>query len=114
MAGELGSAALALTFDPHPARLLHPEQAPAPLCWTERKAELLGQLGVDAVLAYPTDAGLAAAGARGIFSTASCSAGCTPAGWSRGETSSSDTIAGGTVELLGQFCQDSGVKLEVV
>lgn len=31
------------------------QQTPPPLTWTDRKAELLAALGVDVVLAYPTD-----------------------------------------------------------
>jgi riboflavin kinase/FMN adenylyltransferase len=57
-ARRVDGPAVALTFDPHPARLLRPEQAPPPLTWTERKAELLAALGVDAVIAYPTDEAL--------------------------------------------------------
>ncbi len=113
MAGELGSAALALTFDPHPARLLHPEQAPAPLCWTQRKAELLGQLGVDAVLAYPTDAALLRLEAREFFDRIVLGR-----LHARGLVEGRNFFFGhdrrGTVEVLGQFCQASGVKLEVV
>jgi len=47
--------AVVFTFDPHPVRLLRPEHAPPPLTWTDRKAELLCHLGVDAMVAYPTD-----------------------------------------------------------
>ncbi len=43
------------TFDPHPVRLLRPHLAPPPLTWTQRKAELLGELGVDVMIAWPTD-----------------------------------------------------------
>jgi len=50
---ELPSAAL--TFDPHPATILRPEAAPPPLSTTERRAELLLALGVDAVFVQPTD-----------------------------------------------------------
>ncbi|MDO4550468.1 MAG: bifunctional riboflavin kinase/FAD synthetase [Planctomycetia bacterium] len=42
------------TFHPHPACILHPERAPQPLTWINRKAKLLGRLGVDAVIACPT------------------------------------------------------------
>src|SRR5690606_27959828 len=38
-----------------PVRLLRPELAPPPLTWTRRKEELPGQLGIDAVVAYPTN-----------------------------------------------------------
>ena len=47
--------AIVFTFDPHPVRILRPEKAPPPLTWTNRKADLLAELGVDVVVAYPTD-----------------------------------------------------------
>jgi riboflavin kinase/FMN adenylyltransferase len=50
--------AVIFTFEPHPVRLLRPELAPPPLTWTERKAALLSELGVDALIAYPTDTAL--------------------------------------------------------
>ena len=40
-AEAVGGPAIVFTFDPHPVRLLRPEQCPPPLTWTERKAELL-------------------------------------------------------------------------
>lgn len=46
--------AVVFTFHPHPAGVLHPERAPQPLTWINRKAKLLGRLGVDAVIACPT------------------------------------------------------------
>lgn len=54
-ARRLGTAAVAFTFDPHPGRLLRPAQMPPPLTGIERKAKLLTELGLDAVVAYPTD-----------------------------------------------------------
>jgi riboflavin kinase/FMN adenylyltransferase len=54
-ARALAGPALVFTFDPHPVRILRPAQAPPPLTWTDRKAQLLSALGVDAVIAYPTD-----------------------------------------------------------
>ena len=35
--------AIVFTFDPHPVRLLRPEQCPPPLTWTERKARAAAQ-----------------------------------------------------------------------
>lgn len=55
LARAAGGPAVVFTFDPHPVRLLRPESAPPPLTWTDRKAELLSRLGVDAMIAYPTD-----------------------------------------------------------
>ena len=54
-AAELNGPAVVFTFDPHPVRLLRPEQTPPPLTWTNRKADLLSELGVDVVVAYPTN-----------------------------------------------------------
>jgi riboflavin kinase/FMN adenylyltransferase len=51
----VGGPALVFTFDPHPVRLLRPAEAPPPLTWTDRKAELLVELGIDSMIAYPTD-----------------------------------------------------------
>lgn len=57
-ASAVDGAAIVFTFDPHPVRVLRPGQAPAPLTWTDRKADLLAELGVDVVVAYPTDRNL--------------------------------------------------------
>lgn len=54
-AREVGGPAVVFTFDPHPAQLLNPAAVPPPLTWTDRKAELLGALGVDVMVAYPAD-----------------------------------------------------------
>jgi riboflavin kinase/FMN adenylyltransferase len=57
-AHEIGGPAVVFTFDPHPLAILKPEWLPTPMTRSERKAELLAQLGVDAVIAYPTDRAL--------------------------------------------------------
>jgi riboflavin kinase/FMN adenylyltransferase len=66
-ADELGGPAVVFTFDPHPVRILRPQEYPPPLTWTERKAELLAGLGVSRVVAYPTDEALLALPARAFF-----------------------------------------------
>lgn len=55
LARQMELASVVFTFDPHPAALLQPEKAPIPLTDRSRKVELIGQLGVDFVLVYPTD-----------------------------------------------------------
>ena len=67
-AQELSGPAIVFTFDPHPVRLLRPEQCPPPLTWTERKAELLASHGVDWIVAYPTDEALLQLTAEEFFS----------------------------------------------
>jgi riboflavin kinase/FMN adenylyltransferase len=66
-ARELGGSALVFTFDPHPVRLLRPAECPPPLTWTERKAQLLAALGVDRIVAYPTDEALLRLAPREFF-----------------------------------------------
>jgi riboflavin kinase / FMN adenylyltransferase len=53
-AAELGGLpVVALTFDPHPMRVLRPDHAPLMLSEPEQRAELLGRYGADAVLILP-------------------------------------------------------------
>ena len=66
-AAEQNAALIVFTFDPHPVRILRPEQTPPPLTWTHRKADLLADLGVDAVIAYPTDKELLELSASDFF-----------------------------------------------
>lgn len=52
-AREAGGEAWLLTFDPHPARVLTPEQAPPLLTDTRHKLRLLRQTGLDGCLLLP-------------------------------------------------------------
>lgn len=67
-ATELGRPSIVFTFDPHPVRILRPEETPPPLTWTDRKADLLAALGVDVVVAYPTDRDLLSLTCHDFFS----------------------------------------------
>jgi riboflavin kinase/FMN adenylyltransferase len=53
-----GAPAVVLTFDPPPVAILNPDHAPPRLTTIEQKAELLGALGADCIIAYPTDRNL--------------------------------------------------------
>lgn len=66
-AREVGGPAIVFTFDPHPVRILRPEECPPPLTWTERKAQLLAAHGVDKIVAYPTDEALLRLSAQEFF-----------------------------------------------
>jgi riboflavin kinase/FMN adenylyltransferase len=112
-ARRVGGPAVVFTFDPHPVMLLRPELAPPPLTWTERKAELLGELGVDVVVAYPTDHRLLALSPREFFEQIV-----------RERLAARAIVEGpnfcfgaeraGNMALLAQFCQESGLDLEIV
>jgi riboflavin kinase/FMN adenylyltransferase len=112
-ARQLGKAAVVFTFDPHPVRILRPHKAPPPLTWTDRKAALLAELGVDAVVAYPTDEALLRLDAREFFDE-----------MIRRRLDARAIVEGanflfgrgrqGNVELLRQFCREAGIQVEVV
>src|SRR3954447_13921672 len=48
-AGERGGTPAAMTFDPHPSRVLRPDKAPALLMTTEQRIEALGRAGMQGV-----------------------------------------------------------------
>jgi len=57
-ARQVSGPAVVFSFDPHPAQLLRPQEAPSPLCWPQRKAQLLAQAGAELIVLYPTDEAL--------------------------------------------------------
>jgi riboflavin kinase/FMN adenylyltransferase len=52
-AGEDGRPVVVLAFEPHPARVLQPERAPASLMTVGQKAETLAELGASALALLP-------------------------------------------------------------
>jgi riboflavin kinase / FMN adenylyltransferase len=52
-AHDLGMQSVVMTFDPHPAEVVRPGSHPAVLTEPVRKAELIEQLGVDALCVVP-------------------------------------------------------------
>ena len=112
-ARELGGPAVVFTFDPHPVRILRPEQAPPPLTWTDRKAQLLAALGVDAVIAYPTDEALLQLSAEEFFAKIvrnALDARAVVEGpnfyFGRGRS--------GTIDVLARLSEAAGVALDIV
>ncbi|MEX2091695.1 MAG: bifunctional riboflavin kinase/FAD synthetase [Pirellulales bacterium] len=105
--------AIVFTFDPHPVRLLRPEQCPPPLTWTERKAQLLKASGVDWIVAYPTDEALLNLSAQDFFEQIV-----------RGTLASKGMVEGsnfyfghnreGTIGRLQELTSAAGISLDVV
>jgi riboflavin kinase/FMN adenylyltransferase len=54
-AQRLGGPTCALTFEPHPARLLAPDYAPPLICTPVRKRELLAEAGIQDLVVQPFD-----------------------------------------------------------
>lgn len=63
-ARERGLRAIAITFDPHPEKLLRPDNAPQLLTTIPERVQLLGGTGMDAVVVLPFTRALAALSAR--------------------------------------------------
>jgi riboflavin kinase/FMN adenylyltransferase len=61
-----GAAAAALTFDPHPVRVLRPDLAPPLLTPLARKLELFAEAGLDAAVVQPFDRAYATTDAAGF------------------------------------------------
>ncbi|AKT51566.1 bifunctional riboflavin kinase/FAD synthetase [Arsenicicoccus sp. oral taxon 190] len=50
LAADRRATTVAVTFDPHPVAVLHPERAPVPVTSLEHRLDLIEQVGIDAVL----------------------------------------------------------------
>jgi riboflavin kinase/FMN adenylyltransferase len=59
-AEALGGQSVALSFDPHPAKVLAPKLAPPLICTPERKQELIAACGIDVLCLEPFNAAVAA------------------------------------------------------
>jgi riboflavin kinase/FMN adenylyltransferase len=112
-AREVGGPAIVFTFDPHPVRLLRPEATPPPLTWTDRKAQLLDELGVTAVIAYPTDEALLALTPQEFFNRIVRER-LEARAMVEGPNFFFGRSRAGNIEVLGQLCQAAGVALEIV
>lgn len=113
-AQRLQAPAIVFTFDPPPIALLRPdlELAP-PLTTIERRAELLGQVGVDLVLAYQTCASLLSLTAEEFFQrvlidTMAARAIAEGPNFRFGHNRIGDT------KLLEQLCQRAEISLTIV
>ena len=112
-AAEFSGPSVVFTFEPHPVRLLRPEDAPAPLTWLTRKAELLELQGVGVVVAYPTTREFLSLTAREYFEQII-----------REKLNTRAIVEGpnfffgkgreGNVELLEEFCRESSISLDIV
>lgn len=101
------------TFDPHPVRLLRPEQTPPPLTWTTRKADLFAELGVEGLVAYPTSHDLLKLTPREFFEQIMV-----------GQLNVRAMVEGpnfffgkdrsGDIDVLKQLCDEHDVDLEIV
>ncbi len=112
-ARELGGPALIFTFDPHPVRILRPRDTPPPLTWTDRKAALLAELGIDAVIAYPTDEDLLRLTPREFFQRIVRDR-LDARAMVEGPNFYFGRARSGTIDVLTQLTSEFGIGLDVV
>lgn len=105
--------AIVFTFDPHPIHLLRPEFAPPELMTIAQRAEVLQELGVDCVIAYPTDRALLNLTAEEFFQQVLCDQ-LQARGMVEGPNFYFGKDRAGDVALLGQLCEQAGMFFEVV
>ncbi|MBA4016031.1 MAG: bifunctional riboflavin kinase/FAD synthetase [Pirellula sp.] len=112
-ARRVGGPAVVFTFDPHPAWILRPQSAPTPLTWTDRKAALLEELGVDVLVAYPTDEALLNLTAREFFDRILVGAlGAKALVEGTNFCFGHDRV--GTIDVLRGFAAETGISLDAV
>ena len=112
-ARKIDRPAVVMTFDPHPIRILAPDRAPPQLSSLDRKAELLEDLGVDCLIAMPTDRALLDLSPDDFFSRIVRDE-IAAAGLVEGENFCFGRDRAGTVETLERLCGDAGISLTVV
>lgn len=112
-AAEFDGPSVVFTFDPHPVRILRPDIAPPPLTWVERKVELLSQLDVDVVVAYPTDQAFLSLGPREYFDMIVCER-LRARAVVEGPNFYFGKDRAGDVKLLAELCQLRELALDVV
>ncbi len=112
-AREVGAAAIVLTFDPHPIKLLRPDQAPPQLSTLEDRAGWLGELGADVLIAIPTTLELLLLEPDEFFSQV-VGEHLDPRGLVEGPNFHFGRERGGDIETLARLCENVGMGLDVV
>jgi riboflavin kinase/FMN adenylyltransferase len=113
IARRIGGPAVAFTFDPHPVKLLRPEQSPEPLTWTERKAELLHAAGADEVVVICTNMELLRLTAEDFFNRV-VHGSLAARALVEGPNFGFGRDRSGTITTLNRLCAAAEVQLEVV
>jgi len=113
LAREVNGPAVVFTFDPHPVRLLRPDAVPPPLTWTDRKAELLAELGVDTMFVYPTDESLLSLEPDAFFNQIVLQR-LQAKAMAEGPNFFFGRDRAGNIAMLGDLCQAAEIRLKVV
>ena len=112
-AERCGGPAVVLTFDPSPLSLLKPEVVPPRLTTIERRADLLIRLGVDWVVAYPTQRSTLQWSPQEFFESIVVQR-LRARAVVEGENFFFGKDRQGNVETLRELCDTNGLQLDVV
>lgn len=113
MADRLGGPAVAVTFDPHPARLLRPESAPTRLTSIPVRAARMSQLGIDALVVCETTQDLLNLSAAEFFQSLVCEQ-LSAKGIVEGPNFFFGKDRAGDIKMLRQMTHKSDCELEIV
>ncbi len=112
-AGQLAPAVGVLTFDPHPARVLAPDRAPARLTTEGQRQRLLGHLGVSRLVLLPFTRALAETPAE-VFVRTTLVEGLRPAAVVVGASFRFGRGRAGTPDDLARLCRPVGIEVSVL
>lgn len=113
LARELGTRAIAVTFDPPPLAILAPDRVPPQLTTRRQKVDLIRKLGVNKVIVYPTSHELLSLTAEQFFEQVIVhQLGCL--GMVEGPNFRFGRGRGGDVPLLQKLCAQRNIPLKVV
>ena len=113
LAGQVDGPAVAVILDPHPAEILRPDRAPPRLTWVERRAELMTQHGIDALIVCETTPAFLKRTAAEFFETLVVAT-LNAAAMVEGPNFFFGRDRGGNVDVLTGLCEQRGIKLHVV
>jgi riboflavin kinase/FMN adenylyltransferase len=113
LAEKVAGPVVVFTFDPHPVRILRPEQVPPPLTWTKRKAELLSELCVDAMVVYPTDKHILSLEPQDFFQQIVCQR-LSARALAEGPNFCFGRDRAGNIETLTDLCNVADIPLQIV
>ncbi len=113
LADQLGGPAIAMVLDPHPATILSPELAPKRLTDIQTRAELMDQLGIDALVVCKTSRQFLNLTAKQFFSSLVQQRFQAQA-MVEGPNFFFGRDRGGNIEVLTDLCGQAGVQLQIV
>jgi riboflavin kinase/FMN adenylyltransferase len=113
LADSVSGPAVVFTFDPPPAKLLRPAEAPAALTEIHRRAELLSKLGIDYVVVFPTTPELLQLEPEEFFQQVVCDTFKAKA-IAEGENFCFGRKRRGDIAMLKALCQSNGIEFSVL